>query len=661
MKSSSYAQVSAFLKHCIKAVFPLSIWGAQHNLKQIFKDTFLGLRKHETLSLKQLLQSIKLKDYTFLSSDRTFSTSQHNHRPPSEMWKREEILKEFLYWFFQSYVLPLLSTTFYITDNSQFRNRTFYFRKDVWNSLSKPALERLISVHFIPYDQSTLGTSILEYANLRLLPKGSDSVRPITNMRQRLPSDKRGIPTHTPSTNAMLNNSLRALTFEKEAQPELLGSSIMKFEEFYSVFSTYKKAYLKIDHPDGRVRPPLYFSKVDIKSCFDSIDQNILINIINKVLSQDEYLIRRYSAAFTATGGKVHFKHKKFAEVPDHFESFPQYAEKLAETFPNTIFVDNVLCTYEDTEELLELINEHVKSNVVKISGSYYKQTIGIPQGSCLSTILCSYFYGNMEQAELGFLKSDPDALLMRFVDDFLCISTRQCTVERFTTAMHKGFARYGCQISHPKSLVNFEMQFNGDSVPKLEGSYEFPWCGFLIDTRDLEVFSNYQQYLNCHIQDTLTTEFNRQPGWTLVHKAMLAIKPKLRRIFVHAKFNRQSTIGRNIFEAFLICAFKFFSQVAILKYCGAAYMNERFILKAIWHIILTTSYLVKTKLNSHSVVYLGLHAFHLALHRKSHLASNCLKSLHTQLNHSDLRSTRELWEPLVGAKLKYPFTKMKY
>lgn len=26
----------------------------------------------------------------------------------------------------------------------------------------------------------------------------------------------------------------------------------------------------------------------------------------------------------------------------------------------------------------------------------------------------------------------------------------------------------------------------------------EFPWCGLLIDTRDLEVFSNYQQYLQC-------------------------------------------------------------------------------------------------------------------------------------------------------------------
>jgi retron-type reverse transcriptase len=95
------------------------------------------------------------------------------------------------------------------------------------------------------------------------------------------------------------------------------------------------RTVVDIDH-----RPPLYFSKVDIKSCFDSIDQNVLIDIINKVLSQvrvsdactthsvysvsltctdpmqDEYLIRRYSAAFTTTGGKVHFKHKKFAENP---------------------------------------------------------------------------------------------------------------------------------------------------------------------------------------------------------------------------------------------------------------------------------------------------------------------------------------------------------
>jgi len=47
---------------------------------------------------------------------------------------------------------------------------------------------------------------------------------------------------------------LHLFHFKKEVQPELLGSSIMKFEEFYSVFSTYKRAYLMKDYPDGRVR-----------------------------------------------------------------------------------------------------------------------------------------------------------------------------------------------------------------------------------------------------------------------------------------------------------------------------------------------------------------------------------------------------------------------
>ncbi|GAB5589328.1 Telomerase reverse transcriptase [Umbelopsis nana] len=534
MQHSTHAQVTAYLIHCIKAIIPQPLWGSRENIQQISKviSVFVGLRKHETLSLRHLLQSIKLKDFACLAAHSTKPTGFH--LPPSEMLKREEILKECLYWLFQSYLIPLISATFYVTDNSKYRNRTFYFRKDVWHALSKTAIEQLISVHFSPFDQMILESLKLDYASLRLLPKG-DSVRPITNMRRRT---------------------------VVETVPESLGSSIMSFDEFYQAFSVYKQAYLQKGSAETD-RPALYFSKVDIKGCYDSIDQDILINIINKVLSQDEYLIRRYSSAFSTTGGKVHYKHTKFAQSADEFVPFPQYALKLSNTLPNTIFI---LHSYEDKDDLLDIINEHIKCNVVKIGNSYYRRTIGIPQGSCLSTILCSYFYGQMEHEELGFIKEDPDALMMRFVDDFLCISTCRDTVEWFTRAMHQGFARYGCQVSHSKSLVNFDMTLQGTAVTKLQASYEFPWCGFLIDTRDLEVFSNYQQYLGGYIQDTLTTELNRQPGQTLLHKAMLTMKPKLRPIFVHSKFNRQSTIGRNIFEAFLICALKLFSQVAILN-----------------------------------------------------------------------------------------------
>jgi hypothetical protein len=46
-----------------------------------------------------------------------------------------------------------VKATFYVTDNSKYRNRTFYFRKDVWHDLSRTAIEQLISVHFSPFDQ----------------------------------------------------------------------------------------------------------------------------------------------------------------------------------------------------------------------------------------------------------------------------------------------------------------------------------------------------------------------------------------------------------------------------------------------------------------------------------------------------------------------------
>ena len=39
---------------------------------------------------------------------------------------------------------------------------------------------------------------------------------------------------------------------------------------------------------------PLYFARVDIKSCFDTIEQDKLLEIIYKVIKSDEYMLHRY-------------------------------------------------------------------------------------------------------------------------------------------------------------------------------------------------------------------------------------------------------------------------------------------------------------------------------------------------------------------------------
>lgn len=84
-------------------------------------------------------------------------------------------------------------------------------------------------------------------------------------------------------------------------------------------------------------------------------------------------------------------------------------------------------------KEIIALLEEHITENIVKvgctchcaqlevhcchfgcyaqIGNEYYRQVVGIPQGSVLSAILCSFFYGDLERKNF------------RFTDDDECVS----------------------------------------------------------------------------------------------------------------------------------------------------------------------------------------------------------------------------------------------
>lgn len=42
-----------------------------------------------------------------------------------------------------------------------------------------------------------------------------------------------------------------------------------------------------------------------------------------------------------------------------------------------------------------------------QIGGSYHRQTVGIPQGSILSSLLCSFFYGDLERQFGSYTESE--------------------------------------------------------------------------------------------------------------------------------------------------------------------------------------------------------------------------------------------------------------
>lgn len=135
--------------------------------------------------------------------------------------------------------------------------------------------------------------------------------------------------------------------------------------------------------------------------------------------------------------------------VPDDYAYFVEHARKLADVLRNAVFTDKVLKLGlefavgfdQSTAGLVQQGNKgepsqppdgayHSERGESKpglfhhspvsflrrpsqLGKSYYKQTVGIPQGSILSSILCSFFYGDLEEKKMMYHR-DPNCVRHR-------------------------------------------------------------------------------------------------------------------------------------------------------------------------------------------------------------------------------------------------------
>ena len=242
----------------------------------------------------------------------------------------------------------------------------------------------------------------------------------------------------------------------------------------------------------------LYFAKVDVQSAFDTIPQAAVLQLISSLPSESEYRISRHVEVKPGHDYReVADAHQLFkpirkwvalAKSPNDFQSFDEELENdLAVGRKHTIFIENVVNQFRDTDGLMSLLAEHVQRNMVKIGRRFYRQKEGIPQGSVLSSLLCNYFYADLEARHLPFL-ADGSSLLLRLIDDFLLITTDRTHAKRFLQVMHDGLPAYGVRVNSDKSLTNFEVAINGKKIQRLVGPGAFPYCGSFINTKTLDI-----------------------------------------------------------------------------------------------------------------------------------------------------------------------------
>lgn len=415
----------------------------------------------------------------------------------SDLQKRNEIFLEFVYYVFDSLLIPLVRCNFHVTESNVHGNRLFFFRHDIWRRATEPYIATIKLNMFEEIKtlqaKTLLDARVLGFSQLRLLPK-SFGVRPIMNFRRRATRLQDGKSAIGRSINQVMAPVFNMFDYEKRKQPSCLGSALFSVGDLYPKLKGFRD-HLRCVKAD---RKSLYFAKCDVQSCFDTIPQRQIVKLMETIASEDEYKIAfhaeiKSSKIHSSSAGMDKDPHpeRRFlatAQATTNFETFDQAIRmRLARSKKNTVFVDKVVPYVHRKESLLDLLQEHIERNIVKIGKKFFRQKAGIPQGSVLSSLLCSYFYAELEKESLGFL-DEKDDILLRLIDDFLLITTDRNHAIRFLQVMHDGIEQYGVKVNPAKSLVNFEVTVNEVHIPRLVGDTGFPYCGSMIDTRTLEI-----------------------------------------------------------------------------------------------------------------------------------------------------------------------------
>ena len=90
--------------------------------------------------------------------------------------KKEQCVRGLIRWIFNQFIVPLLSTCFYITETSgAHKNKTMYYRKPVWHILRRLGMQPLLGSLFTPLskvsvDKAFANEKCIGVHAIRLLP-----------------------------------------------------------------------------------------------------------------------------------------------------------------------------------------------------------------------------------------------------------------------------------------------------------------------------------------------------------------------------------------------------------------------------------------------------------------------------------------------------------
>ncbi|XP_051825766.1 telomerase reverse transcriptase [Antechinus flavipes] len=587
---SSPWQVYVFLRECLHRLVPTELWGSSHNKCRFFKNVkkFLTLGKHDKFSLRELMWKMRVKDCAWLA------LAKGNHFvPASEHHLREEILAKFVYWLMDTYVVELLRSFFYVTETMFQKNRLFFYRKCIWSKLQNIGIRK----HFDKVHLRTLSEEEIKKnlearficlaSRLRFIPK-PNGLRPIVNVDSVIGakvSNKGTKDKKIRCFNGQLKNLFSVLNYERTLHPEVLGSSLFGID---GIYQAWRQFVLRVKQSKDKVSN-FYFVKADVTGAYDTIPHDKLVEVISSIIKPEEkkiYCIRRYAVVQKNAHGNIQKSFKRHVSTyKDALPYMNQFVAHLQETssLQNAIVVEQSCSLNETSINLFTFFLHLIHNSILKIKNKYYVQCQGIPQGSILSTLLCSLCYGNMENKLFPGIQQD--GLLIRLIDDFLLVTPHLTQAKTFLRTLAKGIPEYGCLINPKKTVVNFPVEediLSESDFTQLPAHCLFPWCGLLLDTRTLNVFCDYSNYSRTSIRTSLSFDHSVKAGRNMRNKLVAVLRMKCHGLFLDLQVNCLQTVYINIYKIFLLQAYRFHACVLKLPFNQQVRKNPGFFLSVI-------------------------------------------------------------------------------
>ncbi|KAL4177207.1 hypothetical protein KRP22_002141 [Phytophthora ramorum] len=579
-------KIYRLVRKLLAGVVPKELWGSSDTKKnwKYVKSMLRKLifsRKFDIFSLKKCAEEFQVTRVEWMNTN-----SNAKFCPPNERVKRQQLFEDVLRWVISSLIFPLLRNLFYITEAEGVANEIEFYQRPVWSVISTLALDDLQGGILQPSSDKTLQANRrrqLATSRLRLLPKPS-GIRPLMNLSRAVDQGK-------VSVNRSMETIHRVLTFEMERQPKrFVGASVRNVDEIYKRIKPLFREISSCSRCVERRRaskgtPKAYCVTVDVERCFDTIRPRKLYQVLKKAIQEDEYLIRKHWVGHQVApisdsdeslpSSSFFFKLERPAYPSGELLGFEELAAQSKKE--NAMFVDGVLYDYLTKAKALELLKEHLSTNVVQVDGRDYVQRCGIPQGSVLSTTLCNMYYAHFERRVLG--KRLPEVCdpaivpvsccqhegLFRYTDDFMFITTDLKRARRFVAVMHEGNEEFGCFVNVAKSQANFAATHGLPT--NAPGSECMSWCGMLIDATNLQLYVNYEKLSSSLLQASIPFNETKAVQEFFVTKVVSAIRQRWHALYFDPELLSEDTIRVNLFQMQIVAAHRLTILIEMLPF----------------------------------------------------------------------------------------------